>query len=169
MAQPPRRGLSYFGVLRRLAPFDMSATIDRLFRYLEMLVVTTLVTVAARAILPPGMATVINLVLCLFAGLYLFIPVVLRLNGRAKDVQSRFMAGGLALILAITTVYYANLGTEVIASTVQIDRRAAMASYWRWSESMAVTGCVRAGVSYEDALRCQRRAIAHYRRTAPRP
>jgi hypothetical protein len=115
-----------------LKTINTEAVIERIFRFLEMILIAALVSVALSAVSPFG-ALAAELILSGLAGLYIGIPaarwVVRRKRGRVWRVTG-FEIGFFALLFATQAALATHGLQALLKATFQIDAEAARAAYW---------------------------------------
>lgn len=126
---------------------DISATIDRCFRYIEMLALTTLVHIVL-SITNPSFSYFLLLGMSFSAGLYLGIPLSMWLKSGPDiwDKSSRIL---IAVLLSASIVKSTLPLQLMLSATFQIDAERANSSYKQWVDRVEVAHCARLGIPFE--------------------
>jgi hypothetical protein len=149
-------------VLRR---FDIGSAINRGFRYVEMLVITALVSVTV-GIISPAFGLLISIVFSIAAGIYLVQPLTtyftasldrqVRSDKAARIIPPRRAAKShLVRLLAIVvggigTLGLASVITPIVEATIQLDENRIRRTYQERARQDARCSALRENGQWED-------------------
>ncbi len=127
---------------------DWADVIDRCFRYLEMIVITTLIATVVSAV-SPGWAIAIQIGLGLAAGLYLAIPAAQRLRKRESLITRRttpiMRYAAPTFLFATAAMQATSFLVPLLKQTVSFDPVATRRAYQRYVDAERQASCIEAG------------------------
>lgn len=164
------RWSNFLTVGQAIAEIDAAVVIDRCFRYLQMLITTTLIAVLCRSVLRPNAASWIEQILCLSAGIYLCLPAsrwYLEILTKNEFYAARLRRRRAAVFLVtIAFTLFISIYTHVIillvANSIHIDDKGARAAYQDWRLGLAESSCVHEGQSQSESDKCIERVRKVY-------
>lgn len=125
---------------KNLGPIDVGASIDRVFRFLEMSFVAALLGVVY-GIVSPDWAHFLTLAMSVAAGVYLGLPVARWIEPKKSSRQWTFM---LATAFGFSSAMLVMPVQALVRATFSIDETAAVKEYARIQGRFAGMGCVQA-------------------------
>lgn len=144
---------------RLVTDISVDAAIDRLFRFIEMVVITALIGVAFRVVSEQASRWLVG-GLAFMAGFYLGLPIarwvaahILRTSKDSEMSAVMLISFGISAIAVVATS-----GLRILLSeTFQIDRPRASVEYNLWEARLALRDCSSLGRTGNDATQCVRR------------
>jgi len=139
----------YFELCSKPDPIDVTAVIERIFRYIEMTFLVALISFLYTTIGPPPI--VLMLILSVLAGLYLAIPLVQWLKVKpAPDRQARVVRTIMVITLG-TLPFQFTLGiSTLVSATFQIDGEKARRAYADYERGQMFMSCAHAHLPLEQ-------------------
>ncbi|SEJ87191.1 hypothetical protein SAMN05518849_11661 [Sphingobium sp. AP50] len=151
---------------------NVDKAIDRSFRFLEMIILSTLVGFALKVV-EPTIGLFVTVLMSVFAGIYLGLPIarwhVECLQRPLSPSHRKRYAATASITLGLTAVQLVIPLQTLLSATMQIDTKKARKAYSETMDRIEETGCARAHMSIEECEKRLGRKITSGKAPPPQP